>query len=1271
MPQYPYTFSSKGRAYYGSILEANNRFQPTYYTGEEQREVVSTTQALSNTSKFALGLTALGGLGFLPYKNGTIWDKYVQGFRTAEEYSPGGILKTFQLSNIFSPLESVNRQANLFISPELLAGNKVYTDYLTRLIGESSTSSPFTRLLQEGTTLKQGKLFYGQGSDVALQYAGAIRASTASRFGEGYARALNVNRDNLHSFFSSIEPRSGISNPAIAGLPVQIIGGQTRGQAAYRFSAGIGTELVERFNRLLDLPIETRPLSDIFGALQKGLQSSFGKKLHFGVNKTGGLRMLGALAMKYGPGLTAVTLGYQTLDYSIRNASLFNNTAFNEGLTSGVATLGVKANLALSRAAESTGLSDYREKQEEVAPGSTSLQKLLAFPIIGATSVGIAGYGYRVAKILQLQKNGMDVVTASKVAIEAMQDWSSFSLKQLGHELTSKNGLWSRDDLLGKLIQKVATPNKEGDLIYKFIGKLTPTKAAAGLAGAIGLGLTLPFLPGALIPSQRPDELEAIYSGKQDIAIRKGRWWTFGRSKYEGEKALAHIPHWYPRLMQRFRDKAIWNEQEGEELSPLKKYLKREFTYDLEVQHYYDRPYPITSLPFQDVPLIGPVLANTLGRLIKPPKLMHTPEWINQQGQTLVPAGRKGERVATELGEIPGGQPISPYSIQGTVGEQISNLSEMVGLPGFISSVIKEKITGSQDFFDQKAQLESARRIAGTERNYWERELGDIGATNEALRRLFPHRRRQIDLYNPIKNTMPSWMPGAGDKSTDFLTGDPYSKIQFGELRLPGRGYEERYPELKGIAPEDYPLIHQFKILGDIAPYSEKYGHVTERIRAQRKYPSWTEQEENLYQQTIQQLKEKKQGQEFQEYQYISQGHKEESSSLMATINQWQASKVEKPSLFRKFFGGYWELLSHNAETALDQLTPLSPAAKFIHQRSAIEAYERQQVYGTKNAFWEHPVRDFIAPFSRLMGKALGYEAIPQHLQDVRNINEYFDTLKYVKFTRLANIARADKDFQAVKEFETKKDQTLFGMNPFTMNFTNIFTALPRSDRDYYNQFAETETIEEREKILKLVPENEKAMYVARWKLAYAQDIKKAKIAGILNDKQVEEADQELEKIYTEAGNEGFASSKEMTAEYISTRETGENYGDWYRRTKLLTQVSNIPGADWTGWHPSVDLEDIKMKVVETLGEDMHEFDLWPSRLKDLPYKPFLTEETIQPLLQPSQMSEDERRSRINELIGNKSTAFIMKSNLQNNSTQIDIEEDRSNDVRTSIRKYV
>lgn len=1696
MAQFPFVYNYQtGRTYYGPALEEKAPTPQLWLRGP-QTPFYERDNPPSKVAWAAAGTGAAFAAGFLPTKKGgRIWDWYVKGIRAVEEYSPAQIFRTFQLSTFFSQFETATK--TLKLTPELLRGNRPYAEYLAQLIG--GKDDVYGRLIREGVELKEGRLIWSKKGDTALRWAAGLRVPQGSHayYPSAYARSIGATgifeKAGLrgHRFLADKFPifyRPQVINPVIEGMPTTIIGGRHLPQHLWRQAAGWGTEWISRFNRLLEAPFEMQPFRTVFGKVQVGLKKVTGRELAFAVKEGPGLRMLGKLSLKYGLAATAIGLGYQTVDWMTRRSELLDHTAFSEGITAGVSTLGIRASLTAAELAERSGLQRYREFQEEVAPGSTSIQKLFAFPIMGGSAALLGSYGIKVYRMAKTQlTRGIPAHEARRLVVEGMKEFGGEGLfARMGRALTTPKGLYARQDIFGRAFRKVAT--KEGDrLSFAFLGKLGPTKLAGLLGIAGGAALTLPFWPGALIPETSPEELRRIYSGEQEIPIRRGRWWEFGRSAFEGQRIMYYRPHWYPRMMMRAREKSIWGPEE-DELSPLEKLWRREFSYELEKAHYRERPYPITSLPFEDVPFIGPLLSNTLGRLIKPLRVMHTEEWVGKEG-VVAEAPGFGERIATEIGETPGGVPESPYGIKGAVGEQIYRLQEMFGLAGFAQVSLKERLTGSGDWFDQITQLESARRIAGFERFYWDLELGGLLGTTEAFRRLYPHRRRQIPLYNPIRNLMPEWLPGPGEKSPDFLHGDPYcitsgtfvevlegcfkrvcdltiddmvrthtgkwvqpkkimkrdmglgeklfeikvsslsafpvraseehpfwtadgwvqakdlevgnyvgyplpklddllvddgdqlldltqycdlpantshifiqgsqeyadcvefveknpgpyhrgerkkilnnhgwsaktfenaqrglkngslnriprrinpwcaewglltgyyaaegssyngsvsfaldedekvyqeqilnalqylfnlngtiypnstgrgvqlvvtnkalaqilpnilgynsynkrlplwagsfipalsalfngdgsfffdqdkprlslksksqkllwsvrqflllwgfvgsivednlvyrgqaakdcarfistlkyqncpnssrlcrhtyiknnyvwmrvfskeeipqepvygievdiddsfcvvgiathnTKVPEGELRLPGRGYEARFPELASVKPEDYPLIHKYKVLADVAPYSDKFKLYRNMVRAARKGDTWSEEEETIYKTTEEQVSAKKKRIEFQEYQYLSPMGKifdeakrwggEESSELIAALNR-ASTEEEKESVFKRLFGGYWELLAHNAETAFDQLTPVSPGAKLVHVRTPIEAYERLQVYGTESAFWQHPVKHFIRPFSSLFAKGFGFEEVPEHIKNRRNLEQYFDTIEYVKYARLANMARKGGDVEAVKEFEKKKDETLFGINPFTRNYSSIFRALPRRERDYFNAFAEAGTTEERARILELVPENEKALYVARWKLAFADEIKKAGKAGILTEQQLAEADEVVDGIYDEARAEGFPHTKELFAEYIETRMPGESYGDWYRRTKLLSGVP-LPGPDWVGWHPSVDLEDIKLRVVQNIGEDMHDYDLWPSRAQTLVNKPYLTDEAIEAIMQPEELTEVEMRDRINELLLAKGIRPHVTMNTTygnvSSSLNVDIEQEYDEDIVQVLRE--
>ena len=55
----------------------------------------------STIATVALGTTAVTASGFISNSKGRLWDKYVSGIRAIESGSPGGVLKTFRLSESY------------------------------------------------------------------------------------------------------------------------------------------------------------------------------------------------------------------------------------------------------------------------------------------------------------------------------------------------------------------------------------------------------------------------------------------------------------------------------------------------------------------------------------------------------------------------------------------------------------------------------------------------------------------------------------------------------------------------------------------------------------------------------------------------------------------------------------------------------------------------------------------------------------------------------------------------------------------------------------------------------------------------------------------------------------------------------------------------------------------------------------------------------------------------------------------------------------------
>lgn len=127
------------------------------------------------------------------------------------------------------------------------------------------------------------------------------------------------------------------------------------------------------------------------------------------------------------------------------------------------------------------------------------------------------------------------------------------------------------------------------------------------------------------------------------------------------------------------------------------------------------------------------------------------------------------------------------------LGEQYNWTGEIAGLKGF---AFQQFVTGHAN--ERARIIEDSGYAYSVNNDFWEANMGGLGANlSEISRRFLPKRNNNTEYVNPIRNTMPSWMPGSS-YFTDFKHGDPYSKIDNGEERLPGEGYE-RLHNIKGL----------------------------------------------------------------------------------------------------------------------------------------------------------------------------------------------------------------------------------------------------------------------------------------------------------------------------------------------------------------------------------------------------------------------------------------------------------------------------------------
>lgn len=103
--------------------------------------------------------------------------------------------------------------------------------------------------------------------------------------------------------------------------------------------------------------------------------------------------------------------------------------------------------------------------------------------------------------------------------------------------------------------------------------------------------------------------------------VRKGRYWELNETPFVGGKIQYYKPN---ALRSAMADAKFSDSLYGSRKEYFSQMLNHNY-YDKK--NYKDRPYLLTSSPFENVPLVGPLLSSTVGRVISPPKKMHQNYW--------------------------------------------------------------------------------------------------------------------------------------------------------------------------------------------------------------------------------------------------------------------------------------------------------------------------------------------------------------------------------------------------------------------------------------------------------------------------------------------------------------------------------------------------------------------------------------------------------------------------------------------------------------------
>ena len=519
---------------------------------------------------------------------------------------------------------------------------------------------------------------------------------------------------------------------------------------------------------------------------------------------------------------------------------------------------------------------------------------------------------------------------------------------------------------------------------------------------------------------------------------------------------------------------------------------------------------------------------------------------------------------------IAGAPPISRSSLKFQSSQLAYEAQELAGIYGFAFGGIRRELgLGTQDYSPDRPVLASAGKAYGSTRAFWDLNIGGVGdfplpiegnmsnlEFSEIARRFIPKERKDVQYVNPIKNDMGimyPWLPGS-DYFINFKEGDPYTHVPEGEMRLPGKGYE-RFHRLNSDATGKYGLVDQFKVLGDVAPWSQEYRELDSVLDKM----NLGSRQREIIQTTREQVEAKKVTNEFTPYKH--------------TYNNDPTD-----SLLKNVVGRVKEKIEHS-DTYFN--------TKFLQKRTAVEDWERDNVYGATFPEWQNPIDDFLQPMmnkstqrgpllaATTMGfvgslfgkgpkaKAIGafiggsagfaagsygkaYEAItgrqfmPASRKKEIALDEYTDILTYVKNMHLSAAAESSGNQDLAAQFMNEAKQTMYGADIYQGNLSQIAQAIPKRKREHFKAMLAA-PVEERKRILDTSGRLERRIYQAAW--------------GMPVEKRPD-----LE-------------------EYFSERE--------------------LPEAGWEGYNPSTSMDQIKVKIGQSMGLDLSEMGYYPQQIKE------------------------------------------------------------------------
>lgn len=362
---------------------------------------------------------------------------------------------------------------------------------------------------------------------------------------------------------------------------------------------------------------------------------------------------------------------------------------------------------------------------------------------------------------------------------------------------------------------------------------------------------------------------------------------------------------------------------------------------------------------------------------------------------------------------------------------------------------------------------------------------------------------------------------------------------------------------------------------------------------------------------------------------------------------------VARYSRSERFFGNLWERFAHLE-------TPWH--SKFLPVRSSLEQYQRTQVYGTIAGDWSDAIRTYIRPTmdsiasknpilatlggaligsffgvsrkSKLIGAAIGGSLglemsgrraieerltgetyIPERVQKRREIEEYYDTLKYIKYKKLENFySKQALDSEGIDIQKVIEEQTIRGEN-----YKRRSAGIEKKKREIILSDLDEETKKRRlsglnwalDKItrenrveLKIGPNAAKALMYRGMSARTLQGSK----PGDPIDNAVAGLPRYEKELALDIVTTGSSKEKKAFYKLLSKKQKsalgwtlGVSRSEIPKKESLEEYFRNhtLPDESWRGWSESADLNDFRTIAAREEGVVPIEMGIYPRNEAD------------------------------------------------------------------------